>query len=171
MSAQHDMFAPDPTVRSARATLQSEAGKPEGTICPVCDRFTKYYKRRLNSTMARSLLWLVVKAGPGRGWIYVPSVAPIRILRSNELPKCKHWKLCEPQPQEPNSDQKCSGVWRPTDHGVAFARRQIPIRKYAILYNDTCLGFEGDDFYIDEALGSGGFNYRELMRSMPTWWS
>ena len=58
----------------------------DGGNCPCCDRWGKIYQRGLNSSMSRSLIWLVFNAKPREdGWVHVPSSAPDWMLRNSQL--------------------------------------------------------------------------------------
>ena len=67
----------------------------DGGHCPCCDRWGKIYRRGLNSSMARSLIWLVQQPDRGDGWVHVPDNAPAWLLRSNQLGTLHLWGLLE----------------------------------------------------------------------------
>ena len=132
----------------------------DGGHCPCCNRWGKIYKRPLNASMARSLLWLVNGSNRGDGWTHVPSTAPTWMLRSLQLPTLHLWGLVE------SSDTKTklasSGLWKPTQKGIAFADDLCSVPKYVYVYDNTVRGFEGPDIDIEQALGSK-YNYAEIM--------
>ena len=55
-----------------------------------------------------------------------------------------------------------SGLWKPTDKGIAFAMDQISVQKYVYVYNNTVMDREGAEIRIADALGSK-YNYQEIM--------
>jgi len=132
----------------------------DGGHCPCCNRWGKIYRRPLNSSMARALLWLTHEPHRGDGWTHVPSSAPTWLLRSSQLPTLHLWGLVE------SSDTKTklasSGLWKPTLKGLHFANDICSVPKYVYVYDNTVRGFEGPDIVIQEALGDK-YNYAEIM--------
>ena len=57
----------------------------DGLDCPACGQFVREYKRKLNSTMTRGLIWLVLAAGTDREWIQVARRAPRWLVQTNQL--------------------------------------------------------------------------------------
>ena len=149
------------TLAQARADLRSRLD--DGSICPCCDKYARRYRRRFNSTMSRSLIWLVRswEAKGSEGWIDVPAVAPRWVVRSNQLPTIRWWSLAE---RPPNDDPllKHSGLWRPTKNGVAFAHRRTHIQDTAVTYNGNVEAISGAYVDIVDTLGIR-FNYAEMM--------
>jgi hypothetical protein len=137
----------------------------DGAECPCCGQLAKLYKRKLNSSMARSLIWLVRHAGPvAREWVDVAQEAPKWLLKSRELPKLAHWGLIEEMPKDPDdTTRRTSGTWRPTEEGVDFVYVRIKATARVHLYNNTLEGFDEDEYItIKQALGKK-FDYEELM--------
>ena len=137
----------------------------DGARCPCCDKYVRRYRRKFNSSMARSLIWLVREWQSGRhtaGWIDVPNSAPRWLLRTNQLPTVRWWGLIERSSDDPNAAIKHSGYWRPTPMGELFAEHRITVPKTAVTYNGEVVSFEGGSCWIDECLGVK-FNYSELM--------
>jgi len=132
----------------------------EGGYCPCCDRWGKIYRRGLNASMARALLWLVHTAPRSDGWVHVPSNAPAWMLRTQQLPTLQLWGLVEGAPS--TTKLASSGLWKPTDTGIAFAMNHVTVKKYVYVYNNTVMDSEGDDIRITDALGQK-YNYREIM--------
>ena len=148
--------------------LLSEARKEvmdaldDGIICPCCDKYVRQYKRKFNSTMARSLIWLVnTHRELSDGWVDVPYLAPRWLVQTNQLPTVRWWGLIERHPST-DSATKHSGLWRPTAAGIAFVNRESRIIASAITYNGNVTGFTGDEIDIEDALGEK-FNYAEIM--------
>jgi hypothetical protein len=132
----------------------------DGGHCPCCGRWGKIYKRALNASMARSLMWLVNRPHRGDGWTHVPSNAPTWMLRSSQLPTLHLWGLVE------SSDTKTklasSGLWKPTQKGIDFANDVCSVPKYVYVYDNAVRGFEGPNIVVREALGSK-YDYAEIM--------
>ena len=141
----------------------SETIRKKGGHCPCCDRWGKIYSRKFNATMARSLIWLVSqRQQPGSdGWCDVPRIAPLEILRTNQLPTCRWWDLCERRPTD-DSKVKHSGWWRATDRGVEFAtgRRAIPLE--VLTYDGNVLDFGDEHVRIQDTFDTP-FDYEQVM--------
>ena len=78
----------------------------------------------------------------------------------------RQWELIEGMPSEEDGSSRNSGVWRPTDQGIAFAERSVTVPKHIYLYNNRRLGFSNEQTDIIEALGDN-FDYSELMQAAP----
>ncbi|MEE9384336.1 MAG: hypothetical protein V3V08_13110 [Nannocystaceae bacterium] len=87
---------------------------------------------------------------------------------TGDLGKLKHWGLVEQMPNI-NEDKKTSGYWRITSKGIAFARGQIMVPKYAMLYLDDVVEFSQERIYLADALPEW-FSYRELMHPSDDEW-
>ena len=138
-----------------------ERVKSEGENCPTCKRYTKVYRRKLNSTMARGLIWLY-REGGGDQRLYVNfAKMPPFLLKSNQLASNRWWDLVE---RAPNDDPaiKHSGMWRLTVLGRNFVKGFTTVKSHIWHYNSELLGRDGDYIKIDEALGKH-FNYSEMM--------
>lgn len=128
----------------------------EGVNCPCCNRLVKKYRRKLNSGMAATLVWMVGEyLSRGGGWIDVQRDAPKKVLRSRELGKLRHWGLVK--------YEGTGACWAPTERGVEFVTRKIRVQSHALIQDNVCDGFDGELISIDEALAAK-FDYNELMR-------
>jgi hypothetical protein len=151
----------DQTLREASAAFFA-AAEYEGSICPCCLRFGRYYKRPLNSTMARSLMWLVQFQRKHKcEWVSVPNLAPKWLTRTNQLPTCRYWGLIESQGST-TPKVKCSGVWRATDLGRDFVDCKFEISDACIEYKTEVLQWSENYVSIKEALGVH-YDYQEVM--------
>ena len=140
-----------------------EAGIDEGVICPCCGQYCKRYKRKLNSSMAAGLVWLVHKAGGARNWINVQREAPRRLVQSFQLGTLKHWGLVEQKKNE-RTEKRTSGIWRPTELGRRFViNRWQVMPTHVFIRNGDREGYADETCTIEEALGED-FDYAELMR-------
>jgi hypothetical protein len=151
------------TLQTAVAQLRQRIAKEreDGCVCPICDQNCKVYKRKLNSGMAACLCWLVREFTRTGESVHVNVDAPRYVLRSNETSRMVWWGLVESMPSKDPS-RKSSGVWRPTELGIAFARGEVTVARHAHLYNNQLHRFSDEQTTIREALGDH-FNYEELM--------
>ncbi len=148
------------TLEEAKAWLLERLEK--GIACPCCDQFAKIYTRKLNSSMARGLIWLCDQA-PAREWVEVNRIGPRWLVsKGGTLATLQHWSFIEEQPNERDTTKRTSGIWRPTWDGIAFARRETTTLSHVRLYDNQVLGFAGDHIDIAAALGER-FDYSELM--------
>lgn len=160
-------FTDDMTLKAARDTLRPLVR--EGHTCPCCRQFAKVYKRALPSASAVVLIAMYRWRGErtDEGWIFIPD-----LLTQTSLSRTAqqggygllshHWGLIEKQvgTREDGSDRV--GFWRLTEKGRLFVRSLDTVEKYALLYNGRCLGHEGPQINIHDALGKK-FDYSELM--------
>ena len=143
------------TVESAKHWLRDKAER-SGGICPVCNRFTKVYRRQITSSMARFLIefW---KEWQDFDYHHVAK----NYRRCGDYAKLHYWGLMEPRGDRPDA-KKTSGYWRITPDGLDFIRGDFIVPRFARVYDGHVLGYDGQDFTISDALGEG-FNYEELM--------
>ena len=59
-----------------RLRAEVQAGLDDGTICPCCDKYVRRYRRKLNASMARSLIWL--------GWLGRCAIEGAAVAGSDE---------------------------------------------------------------------------------------
>ena len=138
-----------------RAVIEADGGH-----CPCCDRWGKVYRRNLNASMARALIWLVNQPDRGDGWVHVPSSAPAWMLRTQQLPTLHLWGLVNDFPRE--TKLASSGLWQATPAGVEFAHNRSTVSKYVYVYNNELQDKGGVDISIIDALGNK-YNYHEIM--------
>lgn len=132
-----------------------------GTSCPCCGRFSKLYKRNLNSSMAYGLLFIVKHHEWSGEWVNMPKDAPRWLVQTNQHPTLAWWGLIE---RKPNTDPsvKHSGLWRPTPKGIQFALRKITVPKFVITLHGEVQEFSQERVTIVEALGTK-FDYMDIM--------
>ena len=57
----------------------------EGVDCPCCGQFVKFYKRRMNATLARCLIWIVtyyeINCDSENPWVAVYEKGPRFVVR------------------------------------------------------------------------------------------
>ena len=142
------------SLAAARSWLRERL--PVGTRCPCCGQFAKVYRRKLNSGLAHALVAMYRAAGTG--WmdtVRSPSV------HSRHVGMLQYWGLVE-QARERN------GVWRVTELGERFARREAEVPGYAVVYDGTLIRLDGNPVLITDALGDK-FDYAELMAEVGEW--
>tara|TARA_R110000868_G_scaffold140583_1_gene356351 strand:+ start:15896 stop:16366 length:471 start_codon:yes stop_codon:yes gene_type:complete len=144
-------------VKSWKSTISDKGGH-----CPCCERWGRIYKRPINETMARAVIWLMrTQAGSG-GWVDVPNKGPRWLVRSNQLPTLRWWGLVERLGTD-DPDQKHSGLWRPTEKGILFAHGRIRVPKFAYSYNNDVVDMSYDELiWVHDCFGKK-FSYAETM--------
>ena len=137
------------TLQESRADWRY-AIEGDGGHCPCCDRWGKIYPRQFNSSMARSLIWLV---GEGSAWTDVPNTAPKWLTRTNQLPTVR---------ESEDPAVKHSGIWRPTERGADFAYGRTSIPETVFTYNAQVIRFGEEKMRIEEAFETP-FDYAQVM--------
>ena len=151
----------DRVFREAKQNM--ELGLDKGTHCPLCNRFIKRYKRKMNSGMSRALIWLFGEhRETGKRWIRVADVAPTHVRRSNEISRLCLWGLVKEKSLSDEEDRKTSGLYRITNDGEDFVNGKLEVPSHVFLVNNNVEGFSENRISIREALGSK-FSYNELM--------
>jgi len=131
----------------------------EGTICPCCNQSVKLYKRKLTSSMARSLITLFLLNKSKEGYYHTSS---LHNSGGGDFTKLKYWDLIEEMKNEDKA-KKSSGSWKITEKGKSFVTGNIPLQEKVKLYNNKFWGFYGEEISIVTALNNK-FDYVELMR-------
>jgi len=140
-----------------RSWLAAKAN--EGPRCPCCDQLVKRYRRKLHSSMAATLCWLVrVTRCEPETFVHVGRRAPRTVLRGKDFGLLRHWRLIEPGTQ--------AGAWRPTPLGRVFVGQHATVPRYAVILLGRLERLEGDSITIRQALGDA-FSFEELMRERP----
>jgi hypothetical protein len=147
-------FRDDMTLKEARELLRTMV--VDGARCPCCTQMAKVYRRKVNSTNARSLITLY-RAGGASAFLHAPSLPG----DTHEISQMAWWGLIEEE-NVIRPDGGRAGFWRMTERGVQWVMMQATILKYALVYDSRCLGFQGKNVTIQDALSSR-FNYSELM--------
>ena len=151
---------PYPGLDEVREEVMEGARSKDGIVCPVCNKFSKVYKRKLSSGMSRYLI-AIVNNFDGN-WVTVPNLDIYKSgVQRGDYAYLHHWDLIEEKPNE-DSSKKNSGIWRPTERGIHFVHREIKVPTHVYLYNNTVQGFTEEQIGIVGALGEK-FDYEELM--------
>jgi hypothetical protein len=99
----------------------------DGQTCPTCGKWCQRYKRTLNVTMVRSLVWLLENGGEHRGVNFAN--APAELLRSKQLATTRLWNLVS----QPSG--AATGHWRLTPIGVEFVTGRAKTNAWVTEYN------------------------------------
>jgi len=139
------------------------ANADDGTHCPTCNRFIKRYKRKLNSGMCRTLIWLYhYQRETGQRWVKVADVAPTYVLRTNEISRLAVWNLAKEKSISDDEDKRTSGLYRITNDGMDFVEGKLDVPSHVLLMSNKVERFSETTTNIRRALGSK-FSYNELM--------
>ncbi len=155
------------TLAEAKAEF-FEGARGKGAICPCCGQFGKVYKRKIHSGMAAILVLLY--RHQNLGFVHVltllsSSVSPAVAahIGGGDFAKLRFWGFIEEkQVATKKGRMQGNGEWRITGEGARFVEGSIETPKYIWLYNDSFLGFHGEQVSIYDALGEK-FSYAELM--------
>jgi len=151
---------PPTTLADARGDVL--AGRDAGTTCPCCGQLVKVYRRKLNSPMARFLIWLVLEVERRGAPVPVGEFPMIQNRRGGgDFAKLRYWGLIREVPNDDDT-KRTSGIWEPLPAGHRFVHRQIQVSERALVYDGQVIGLEGPGIYIEQAL-TLAFDYAELM--------
>lgn len=133
------------TIAEARAWFRKRAiDDQELTMCPCCDRSTKAYSRRFNSSMLNALEWLHERSG-GVSYIDVPNTAPQWLVRTNQLPSCRWWGFVVRDDSEAaDQNKKHTGYWRTTELARAWLSGETLVPCTAFTYAGVLIELRGD---------------------------
>ena len=151
-----------------------------GAKCPCCNQFARVYKRKLNVSMARFLIWLVrseaktlsVMASVNRTQQGTYKTSDRQNLwtdirkcevRGGDYAKLVHWGLARAKVND-DTKKRTSGFWQTTKLGRRFAYREVSLPSHVFLYDSQVIGYFDTRITIDQALGER-FDYRELMQA------
>lgn len=149
------------TVELVRGWIEQNRFLPK--ICPCCERKVKRYKNPLLSGYCVALIALVALFKNEEGWYHV-SQHVLRVKPTyHDLGKCRHFGLAEQCPNEDDPTKNYSGLWRPTELGIAFVEGTATIPNYEVRENRKVLWLEGGDVDIRHCLGES-FDYEKLMK-------
>ncbi len=153
-----------PTLAEACGAFHQRLKEGERLECPVCERETQIYRRRLHAEMALNLLRLVMEAARRPAGDYLHVRMFVRGGRSagkasTDASYLVHWGLVERHPKQ-------RGCYRPTPNGVLFAKGEIAVPSHLSLYDNRRVGASETLITIRTAFGKR-FDYDELMRATP----
>ncbi len=135
------------TLATAKAEVFTGMQKSKGTICPCCEQRVKVYKRQITSSMALQLITLTKIFNAD--FIHVEKCrsdvsASGGTMGGGEHSRLQLWGLIETSGK---------GLWRITSDGREFAFGRGTVSKFARIYNNTFLGFDGPQVTIQGCLG------------------
>lgn len=133
--------------------------KTQAQTCPCCKQLVKVYKRLINKGMVADLSALHILSAPDE-YMHINDFT--RPHSNREIGNLKWWGLVERMPSD-NRDKKSSGMYRITQKGRDFIQGKVMVRKYALVYNSECLGFDGGMVLVTDC--DKNFSYSELMES------
>lgn len=137
-----------------------------GTSCRACEARVSEYRRHVHSTVAFCLIYAF--RHHGLDWFKLE--AEIRHggedIRTEDFPKCRWWDLVEKKPKDPDAEGNTSGIYRLTEKGAAFVRREVRIFWTCVEFRSKPIRFEGEMVDIDSCLGDK-WSWSELMEG--TW--
>lgn len=149
------------TLKEAQEVLKNGWKDANGVQCPCCGQKVKRYKRKLNSSMTRNLISLVLRNRVLGTHVHVSELADRNVTDFAQL---RRWQLIAETVVDEDG-KKNSGYWTPTELAKDFVYGRVVVPKYAYIYNNKTLGLSEETTTIKEALGSK-FNYKELMRGV-----
>lgn len=131
----------------------------DGSYCPCCGQQVKLYNRPFNSAQAIGLIKLVRFYANDPRYYHVTEIGVTE--SGGEFARLERWGLISSQVNE-DTAKRTSGMWKPTEEGIRFARGITRVPSHILLFNRRTYGFS--DTYIDirDALGKK-FNYSDLM--------
>lgn len=153
---QAERTTPAATTTVEHARIYVHANRSEGVTCPVCDRLAKVYSRKIDRQMARGLL--AQYRAVGQAMTDTRDIWPKSGSGGPTTPLLRHWGILE----EGDEDRH----WRVTDLGVQWIHGYALVPSHALLYNNGCLGLDGDPFTFRQALREP-FDLDELMAERP----
>jgi hypothetical protein len=111
--------------------------------------------------MACSLIFML-RAGADRDYIHTPSLPRPRHGDHHKIAQTAwFWGLVAEEPgRRPDGGRR--GFRRLTERGIAFARNELDVPKYAHVYDGRVLDNDGEYVSILDCLGKR-FDYGELM--------
>lgn len=145
------------TVEEAKQELRDNW--ENGVNCECCGQFVKLYRRKLSSSMARTLINMY-NAKADFNWVHRNSFKAV----SNDYSYLRYWGLIQEKKLEYNSEKKNSGYWGITNKGREFVKGNSRVPSHIRLFNQKFYGFEGKEVTITDCLGSK-FNYDELLNT------
>lgn len=135
----------------------------DGSKCPACGQQVKLYPRKITSAMAYGLILLA--QSDNYGFFHIEDYLKTQNCPSSirgDIPKLRHFGLIEKQEGVKEDGNKRNGLYRVTERGRMFVKKQTTVQSHVNLYNNTVCGFSETYIDIEDAL-TKKFNYSELM--------
>lgn len=159
------------TLVEAQGYLMSKARGKDGSLCPCCRQLVKVVDRNIDSQMARALIILYRYFEKAPDFVhfatYLDELAQQvgAAIPGGQWAKLRFWGLIEEKPKNDKSDgAKRAGFWKITAKGISFVKMELKVPKYAMVYNEKCIGYAPGcvEVNIVDCLGRD-FVYDELM--------
>lgn len=154
-----DMTAPVGIMKDA--CFEFIKGRGRSLLCPLCNQRMQRYKRSINRKMIETLckLYRLNLLENGR-WVSVEDI--YQKGQAGDYAKLRFWGLIEAGDKR-HAYKNSIGYWRITDLGKLFCEGKVDVAKYAIIYDNECVGFEGEKRTTAAQCYGENFNYAELM--------
>lgn len=154
------------TIEEASAMVMSGRWERDGIHCPCCGQLSKVYRRSITRSMAKVAFAMYAR---GRAdWHNVPELLrTVPYLRGaagqgGDWAKLVYWGIVERVQAERGDGSKRTGIAKLTDQGIAWMENRLTLRRWALVYDGDCIGFDGPDVSIYDALPRD-FEYREIL--------
>lgn len=133
--------------------------------CPTCHRGYPKSKRGIYEGMALSLITMVQLFEATNDWVHVTDFNSINYKKYDkeclgDYAKLRFWGMIV-QKRNMTTQKTHSGLWKPTQKGIDYARGTIRVPRFVLLQNNKCKGFAGEPWRIDDALGKN-FDLQEV---------
>lgn len=136
----------------------------EGCICPCCFQNAAIYRRPITEAMAKALelIYLEDLKHPGE-WVDVMSViSGLRAVgQGGDYGKLKFWGLVVARPGERDDGSTRTGFWAITQDGRDFVLGKRRVQKYALVYSDEFVKFDGELVRFSDVRGKP-FDFQEI---------
>ena len=150
-------------LEEVKKDMHLERENSDGVKCPLCDRLSKIYKRSISKNMCDFLISLIKgtqdPAICRNGWIHHKNTT----YDSRDYPWVAQWGLAETQFDE-EKKKRTSGMWRPTELGIKFAKGEIKVPKYIFTYNGKVTKVSDEMVSFTQAYQNNKFNYDKFMK-------
>ena len=148
----------------AQVDEQIKSKCESGIFCPMCGQYAKKYRRKFNSAIAKFLIKLYRLQSAYDRYYTTRELYPRDNKASTKGVLARHWGLIEVRETQ-NEGGAPAGTFKLTEKGLRFVNRLEYVPAYVYIYNGECLGLDGDQLSILEALGNK-FDYEELLRGV-----
>jgi len=138
------------SLNEARDYVQKNIKK--GVQCPCCGQTAALRKRSIRRDWS---LWLIElwRLGSDQEWVSAADIAKrIPNWTGGDYAKLRFWGMIEPKPNDKDPTKNQSGIWRITDKGIQFVKKQLRVPSTALVYNNKCFGFSNDPVSIEDTL-------------------
>jgi hypothetical protein len=147
-----------------------------GVICPCCSRPSKLYPRHLAARTLRYIIVLAresVSASADGGWVQVNNIMPNYGIKTGGEYGVYYrlWGFGEQKPlaDSESGKKKHGGYWRITRRGMNFLLGRLAVPKTIWEFDGVPMKLSNETLFVGQViLDNKGFNYAELLNSLPT---